>query len=140
MVYSIYAFRKEYNDNMITYGRALGFGVLTALLIGIILGVYTIIYIQYINTDFIALTKQNIEEKLLQKGFSADIIDRATERVDRMNNPGSWCLPGASSRRSLSDLLSVSLLQYLSKKNLRNLLPMLFKIDDYGCIDCHSPL
>ncbi len=88
IIYSIYAFRKEYNNNLISYGRALGFGLLTALIVGIILGLYTNIFIQYINTDFIALTKQNIEEKLLQKGYSPDIIDRATSRVDRMNNPG----------------------------------------------------
>ncbi|HYW96218.1 MAG TPA: DUF4199 domain-containing protein [Bacteroidales bacterium] len=87
IVIAIYAYRKEYNNNLISYGRAVGFGALTALLVGIILSIYTNIYIQYINPDFVALLKQNLEEKFLQKGFSPDMIETITSRTDRMQKP-----------------------------------------------------
>ena len=88
IIYAIYAYRKEYNNNLISYSRALGFGVLTSLLLGLILSLYTNIYIQYINPDFVDLVKQNMEEKFLQKGFSPEIIDKITARTARMQNPG----------------------------------------------------
>ncbi len=88
IVYAIYAYRKEYNENIISYPRALGFGVLTSLILGLIIGIYMNIFVQYINPDYIALLQQYTEEKMIARGVPAGMIEQISERTARMSKPG----------------------------------------------------
>ncbi len=88
IIVAIYAYRKEYNNNLITYGRALSFGFLTSVLLAFVVAIYTWLFIKFINTDYIALMNQNMEEHMLAKGVAPEMIERFTERSSRMRNPG----------------------------------------------------
>ena len=88
IVLAIYAFRKEYNENYISYPRALGFGVLTSVILGLIIGIYMNIFVQYINTDYIALLQQYTEERMIQRGIPSEMIEQISQRTAKMNQPG----------------------------------------------------
>jgi len=46
-------FRDKYSEGYITYGRSLGMGVLISVFAGILLGIFTYIYIKYLNTGLV---------------------------------------------------------------------------------------
>ena len=87
LIYAMYAFRKEYNENVISYQRALGFGVLVALLIGVFGSVFSYLYIYHINTDLIELGRRFTEERMLERGMSPEMVESAMERQQRFQGP-----------------------------------------------------
>lgn len=91
---AIYGFRKEYNNNAISYQRALGFGVLVAFMVGLVLAVFSFIYTHYINPDLLEMGMQMAEEKMIQRGMSEEAIERAMQMQERFRTPALMIIAG----------------------------------------------
>jgi hypothetical protein len=85
--YAIYGFRKEYNQNIITYQRALGFGVFVSLLVALLVSVFSAIYTFYINPELLEIGKQMAEERMIERGLSPETIERGMEQQQRFQTP-----------------------------------------------------
>lgn len=86
--YAIFAFRKEYNNNLISYSRAFGFGVLVTVITAILISAFNVIYVTYINPDLIEAGRQMAEERMLERGFSPEMIERGMKNQERFSTPG----------------------------------------------------
>lgn len=87
VVIAIYAFRKEYNNDIITYGKALKFGILVSLLIGLAASLFSFLYTHYINPELLEIGQQMAEEKLIKRGMSDEMIELALEQQKKFQKP-----------------------------------------------------
>ena len=87
LAYAMYAFRKEYNNNSISYGKAFGFGMLVAVMLAVVLVIFSYIYMTWINPDIIQMGRDYAEQKMLQKGVSEDLIERQMEMTEKFSKP-----------------------------------------------------
>jgi hypothetical protein len=91
IAFAIYGYRKEYNNNIISYQKALGFGVFVAVLIGLATSAFSIIYSHYINPELLTIGKQMAEEKLINRGMSDEMIEQAMKTQEKFQAP-VWAL------------------------------------------------
>lgn len=87
IAYAIYGFRKEYNNNIISYQKALGFGVLVAVIVGLVTSVFSFLYTHYINPELLEIGKQMAEERLIKRGMSDEMIEQAMKTQERFQTP-----------------------------------------------------
>ncbi len=87
LFYAMYTYRKEYRGNTISYGQAFAFGTLVALVLSLILVVFNFIYIKWINPDMVQMTRDMMEQKLLEKGASEEMIEKQMQLMDRFKSP-----------------------------------------------------
>lgn len=87
LAFAMYSYRKEYCDNVINYSKALGFGVLTSIVYGIISVGFFLIFIEFINPDYTEIMQAFSEQKLLDRGMSASQIEAAMEAQQRFQTP-----------------------------------------------------
>ncbi len=71
----------------ITYGNALGFGVMLSLFAGIILAVFTFIQMTVIDPEYISKLIAIVEEELASKGMADDQIEMALEMQKKFMTP-----------------------------------------------------
>jgi hypothetical protein len=87
LVFIIYVFRKVHNGNVVSYGKALGFGVLVATIVGFITSAFLILNIEYITPDYLERMTVALEEQLLDKGLSEDLIELSIEQRTKFMTP-----------------------------------------------------
>lgn len=87
IAYAIYGYRKEYNNDIISYQKALGFGVLVAVLVGLLTSAFSYIYAHYINPELLEIGKQMAEERLIRRGMSDSAIEQAMKTQERLQTP-----------------------------------------------------
>jgi len=87
IAYAMYSFRKEYHNNTIGYSKVFGFGLLVALLISIGVSGYNLLYTFVINPDFLELSRQMMEERMLGRGADPEMIERALESQENLRKP-----------------------------------------------------
>ena len=92
--FAIYAYRKEYNNNYITYQKALGFGVLLSFFVALVMSVFSVVYSHYINPELMEIGRQMAEEKLIAQGIPDDRIEQAMEQQKRFQTPALMILSG----------------------------------------------
>lgn len=83
----IYLYRKESCNDVISYGKAVGFGALMAVFSSIIFSIYYYIYLEYINPDFIAQMQLMMEEKMIEKGVPEEAIEQSNAMMARFRTP-----------------------------------------------------
>lgn len=88
MIYAMYSYRKEYNEDLISYQKALGFGVLVAFLVGLFSSAFTYLYIYHINTDLIEVGRRMAEDRLLERGMSPEMVENSMAQQARFQKPG----------------------------------------------------
>ena len=84
LIYCLYAYRKEYLSDQMTYGQAFLMGFAILFISGLINLIYTYVYISYINPDFFNQAEIIMEEKLIRKGMDADLIENVMEKTSRL--------------------------------------------------------
>jgi hypothetical protein len=65
---SIKAYRDQFNDGFVSYGRAVGYGVLVALLAGVISSVFTFVLYEFIDPNLIDKLLLESENKMIDSG------------------------------------------------------------------------
>ncbi len=94
LIYCLYSYRREYLGGVLPYSKAVLMGFSIMIITGIISGIFTFIYLSYINPDFFREAELVMEEKLLNKGMDAAMIEKAMEISARMRTV-KWALLGS---------------------------------------------
>lgn len=110
----------SYRDNSLngtmTYGQALGFGVLMLLFASIISAIYSYIFLSFIDPGFIDKILQMTEEQLIEKGMSDDQIDMAIEMQRKFMKPIIMALMSIPSYTFMGLIISLITSIFLKKK------------------------
>lgn len=85
VIYSMYGYRKEYCGNTISYGKALGFGVLVTAMAALLGSLLSFYYVKYVSPELGEAARILQEEAYIRRGFSADRIEQATRQAERFN-------------------------------------------------------
>lgn len=81
------AWRDNEKEGFITYGNALGAGVLIALVSGIVIGVFMMVYVTVINTGFIDQILEASEKSMRENNQPEDQIEMAMEWTRKFTTP-----------------------------------------------------
>lgn len=87
IVYGTKKFRDEELGGEIAYSKALGFGVLICIFASIIVGIYMIIYMKFIDPEFMNKLMSIMEEEYAKAGLSEEQIDATMGMVSKMQSP-----------------------------------------------------
>jgi hypothetical protein len=113
---SIRHYRDLLNEGYINYGRAVGYGVLVALLAGIISSLFTFVLYQFIDPNLIGKLLLESEEKLLESGMAEDQLDMAMEMNKKIITPGFLTLMGILGQTFMGLVFSLVLAVFLKKE------------------------
>ena len=91
MFLSAKSYRDQSNDGFISYSRALGASVLTALYASVLLGLYTFIFYKYIDPEAIKPLLEAAETEMYKQGLEDRELDQAMEMTKKFMTPG-WML------------------------------------------------
>ena len=84
IVYGTKKFRDEDLGGEISYSRAFGFGVLSCVFAAIIYGIYMILHMNFIDTDYLTKLMSAMEEEYIKAGFSEEQTDAAMSMAGKM--------------------------------------------------------
>lgn len=93
IIFSIIAFYLAYKefkvdgDGFMSYSQGLGIGTLSSLISSAISGLFTLIYINFINTSFMENMKQMQIAKLEEQGLSDAQIEQAAPMMEMFMSP-----------------------------------------------------
>ena len=87
LFYGTKTFRDNNLDGYISYGHALGFGMIIILFAGIFSSIYFAIHITLIDSDYITKLLAFSEEQLLNKNMPDEQIEMALEMQKKMMKP-----------------------------------------------------
>ncbi len=114
--YCLYSYRKEYLGGIMTYSKGLGMGVMFSIVYAIIGTAYLIILIKAIDPNYLELAKQAYEEKLLNKGYSEDIIEKTMEFQKRFMTFGFMTIAGFFGTIFMGTIFSIIIMIFLKKE------------------------
>jgi hypothetical protein len=76
--------RNKKQGGYISYGRALGTGVLISLFAGILIALYFYLYTEYIDTEFLSRSLEKSKEAMAEKGMSDEEIEKMLQSQQQM--------------------------------------------------------
>ncbi len=90
------AIRSEREDlgGGITFGQGFKVGLLAALIIALISGVYMYVYMAFINPDMVDQIREMTMEKLAAQGLSDEQIESQMQIMGKMMSPGMMTIWG----------------------------------------------
>lgn len=87
----LYFAMKKHRDadlgGYISYGRCLGVGVLTAVIMSIVSGLFNYVYVSFVDPDFLERTLAQTQEMLENFGMPEEAIEEAMENARNSNTP-----------------------------------------------------
>ncbi len=89
IVYAIRAHRDNDLGGYISYGRCLGVGVLTALIMGVISAVWVYVLYNFIDPGLPEMMTQMQIEQLEEQGMSDDQIEASLDMMSRFTSPNA---------------------------------------------------
>lgn len=116
ITYAIYGYRKEYQNNSISYQKALGYGVLVALLVGFLSAVFSYLYTHFINPELLEMGKQMTEERLIERGMSDEMIEQAMKTQARFQTPVLMIIMGTVITTLIGTVYSLIAAAFLKKE------------------------
>jgi hypothetical protein len=84
----IKSFRENYKHGFITYGQAVGSGVIVSLYTAIIAAIFIYILYAYIDPDLVNKQLAFVEEALIKRGLPQATIDDSMKMQKKMLTPG----------------------------------------------------
>ncbi len=79
LYWAIKSFRDKESGGFISYGRALGFGVLTALFFGILTAFFTYVYIKFVDDSLVQFALEQSRLQLEERGMDDEQIESAMQ-------------------------------------------------------------
>ncbi|MEX1189938.1 MAG: DUF4199 domain-containing protein [Bacteroidia bacterium] len=113
---AIKSYRDQFNSGFLSYGRAVGYGVLVALLAGIISGVFTFILYEFIDPNLIDKLLMESESKMLDSGIAEEQLDMAMEMNKKIITPGFLTIMGILGQTFMGLVFSLVLAVFLKKE------------------------
>jgi hypothetical protein len=86
-----YALTKHRDNDLggyITYGRSIGLGVLTCLVMGVLAGIFAYIYMSFIDPGILEQIAEKARDQYEEMGMDEDQIDAAMSYVETFSSPG----------------------------------------------------
>ncbi len=116
---SIIAFRDKQLDGFISYGKAFSAGFYTGLFASVIASIFTVIYVQYIDTELIANILLIAEESMLEANpdMSNEQIDQALSMTEMFTSPIMMGVMGFIANLILSAILSLIIAIFAKREN-----------------------
>lgn len=87
IVYGTIRFRDDELGGYISYGKALGFGVLLSLFASIVYGFYNYLLTAVIDPGYMEGVYRMLEENLLEKGMNYDQVENLMEDMKKLQTP-----------------------------------------------------
>jgi len=78
---------KEANEGFLSWGQAVKIGVGIALISSIIVMAYQLIFMNYIEPDFIAQTMEKQNQVMIDAGYTEEQMETATAMSEKMKSP-----------------------------------------------------
>jgi hypothetical protein len=72
--YATKNFRDENRGGLLSYGQGLGFGTLASLIAAVISCLYTVVYMKFINKDFISQYMEKSYKGMLERGMEEEQV------------------------------------------------------------------
>ncbi len=116
IIYGTRKYRDESLDGAISYSKALGFGVLVCVFAGIIYGIYMIIHMHFIDTDYLTKFMSAAEEEYYKAGFSEKQIEDAMLMLGSIQKPVIMVLFTVFGSVAMGFLFSLVTSAFLKKK------------------------
>ncbi|ACT95670.1 DUF4199 domain-containing protein [Dyadobacter fermentans] len=79
---------REKNGGFISYGEGLGLGSLTSAVLGLLSSAFTIFYLQFIDSNMLTQSLDQMREELEGKGMDDAQIEQAIEMSQKFMSPG----------------------------------------------------
>ncbi len=79
---------REKNGGFISYGEGLGLGSLTSAVLGLLSSAFTIFYLQFIDSNMLTQSMDQMREELERKGMDDAQIESALEVSQKFMSPG----------------------------------------------------
>jgi len=115
----IYFAQREFlsgGDTFMSYGQGLGIGTLLSLVNGLISGLFTYLYVSFVNTAFIDAIREKSLMDLEQQGLSDAQIDQAMKFTESFTTPIALSIVGIISSVFLGFIISL-IISAITKKN-----------------------
>jgi len=81
------SYRDQSLGGYITYGKALGYGVVLCVFTGIVVGIFTYLLYEVIDPSLMEQNMKVIQEEMLNQGMSAEQVETMTEMQARFRTP-----------------------------------------------------
>ncbi len=109
-------FRENEPDKAISYGRAVGVGVLICVFFGFLASVFTYLQFRFIDPGLVDKMVEIAEEKMLEKGLPEDMIEMQITGMSKMFSPGLMAIFGFFSHLFWGTIISLILAAILKRE------------------------
>jgi len=110
------SYRDHYNNGYISYGKAVGAGVIISIYAAIITAIYVYVLYAFIDPGLMDKSLAVAEEKLITKGIPEEAIDQALAMQAKMMKPWFTALMGIINSVFYGLILSLIVSLFVMKK------------------------
>lgn len=108
---------KENGDGFMSYGQGVGIAFWLGLISGVTSGVFTYLYIKFIDTGFVEMIKEKQIEQMQRQGMSEEQIDQAMQFASMFTSPEMIFVFGLVGAIIATVLIGVIVSIFTQKKN-----------------------
>ena len=116
MLYSLHAYRQEYNGGILRYSQGIGMGTMFSIVSSVITVLYLIILVKFIDPDYLEMVNRMAEEKMLEKGLNEDMIERSMAMTKRFRSLGFMSVAGFFGGIIVGIIYSLIIMIFLKKE------------------------
>ncbi len=109
-------FRENEPEKAISYGRAVGVGVLICVFLGFLGSVFAYLQFRFIDPGLVDKMIEISEEKLLEKGLPDDMVEMQLSAMSKMFTPGLMAILGFFSYLFWGTVFSLIIAAILKKQ------------------------
>jgi hypothetical protein len=88
LVFGMKARRNEQLGGYMTYGQGLATGTLIGLGAAVLVAIYQVIHLNYIDPEYMNYVIEEAKRKMIEKGNTEEQIDMAVSWMEKMKSPG----------------------------------------------------
>jgi hypothetical protein len=118
LFWAIFSYRNKQEGGFITYGEVFKYGFFVGLVISIIVGIYTFIYVKYINPGIIDDIMVKAEEDMLTRNpnMSDEQIEKGLSYVEMFTSPVIMAVFGFFGNLVASTVISLIIAIFAKRK------------------------
>lgn len=116
LFYLVKSYRNNYLHGFITYGQAVGAGVVIFLYYSIIASIFTYILYTVIDPELISKQLAASEELLLKRGMTQEMIDAGMNMQKKMMRPGIMAVSGIFISMFIGTVMSLLVAIFVRKE------------------------
>lgn len=110
---------KDHNNGFMSYGQGVGISFWMGLVTGVIVSAFMLVYISYIDTDFMKNIEALQQQAMLDQGLSEEQIDQAMEIARKFTSPGFFFAFGLLGQIFIMVLLGLACSVFTQRKDER---------------------